>query len=524
MKSIKFVALALVLILQCQNTFALDTVAKVLLKKSTINSILDNVIPDIKAIILGIKLADIIQENVEIKNIKVTKFGITKANTDFVLSEGTITFVAKYIDFEIDLDYKASKWIASTSGHVSGGANDIEISVGIKVEVTSDQKLLPKIDSVNFKIGELNVTLSGGPIAAIANFFKDLFKNQIRNILQDQIQKAILKQAPPAINKAVSNVTSTLPVPGTELYLSYSFPQAPKISSEQIEIYLGAIIHEKNKDDKPTIDGKNTMDTIAGGKDDAQVYISERLINTLGWAIWKGNLINVILPHTIVPPGSPLNLTTTVLENIFTSVSDHPHTEIPVDLRVRLSDAPNVQVSKDKMTAVLPISIDFLEGNSKDSAKPILYTLTAEFVVSLKAHIVESKIFGDVEILEARALNLENNNRFEVKMDEAGLRYLLNTVLKIGLPVVRAQVLTKGFDIPNLPYLGLLNPRLHFEDGFLLVQAQPEYKGTDIKALLEAINAPKTVESAGNSTKTNTKQRFHKKNRHHLKVNKSKKI
>ena len=109
-----------------------------------------------------------------------------------------------------------------------------------------------------------------------------------------------------------------------------------------------------------------------------------------------------IFPATIVPPGSPLNLTTTVLENIFTSVGEHPHTEIPVDLRVHLYDAPNVQVSKDKMTAVLPVSIDFLEGNSKETSKPILYTLTAEFVVSLKAHIKDSKIFGDVEILEAR--------------------------------------------------------------------------------------------------------------------------
>jgi hypothetical protein len=122
------------------------------------------------------------------------------------------------------------------------------------------------------------------------DFFKDLFKNKIKNLLQDQIQKAILAQAPPAINKAVSNVTSTLPIPGTELYLSYSFPQAPKISAESIELYLGAIIHEKSKEDRPTIEGKNTMNTVPGGKDDAQVYISERLINTVAWAVWKGKI------------------------------------------------------------------------------------------------------------------------------------------------------------------------------------------------------------------------------------------
>ena len=63
------------------------------------------------------------------------------------------------------------------------------------------------------------------------------------------------------------------------------------------------------------------------------------------------------------------------------------------------------------MTAILPISIDFLEGNSKDTPKPILYTLTAEFVVALTAHIKDSKIFGDVEILEARGeKNKRNNN------------------------------------------------------------------------------------------------------------------
>ena len=106
-------------------------------------------------------------------------------------------------------------------------------------------------------------------------------------------------------------------------------------------------------------------------------------------------------------------------------------------------------------------------------------------------------------------------------MDDAGLKYLLNTVLKIGLPVVRAQVLTKGFDIPNLPYLGLLNPKLHFQEGFLLVQAQPEYKGTDIKALLESINAPKPQEPV--KSKPAHKQRFSKsKARHHLKTNKNK--
>ena len=233
----KFIASGFILILQFYITVSAGEIENSSFEKNSyVNHILDTLLPQLESMITAIQISDIVREDIVLHNIKIVKFKIIKENIDISLSEGKVFFDARNIDITLDLNYKVSKSIFSTSGHLFGEASDIEISAGIKLEANSEKKVVPKFYDLDFNIGELEIRLDGDLISSILSLIKDIFKTQIQSVLQVEIKKAILAEAPSLINKAVIKTANSIRCSVSDFLLRYLSPEVSRNSNDRIEL------------------------------------------------------------------------------------------------------------------------------------------------------------------------------------------------------------------------------------------------------------------------------------------------
>lgn len=305
-----------------------------IVKLSALTKFKDQVLPKILDNITPISISDIKQGDLTLSNIRISNLFIDANQTRIVFSSpNKIILSTNSFSIQVDADYRYKLWIASTHGSVDAKARNIALNIEVNLFLNDQKKLQLNADSVDVHIGEFDLKISGDILAKFLNFVKSLFKNKIKDVVQQNVAKALKSQGVQKLNEFASKLPNELPINSFGISFDYTPEQVPDFSEDRLDLKVPAFVYDnKIPKERPPIPGPAAL-SGASGKNEVSILISDYLLNSATYATWKAGSFKFVLTDSIIPKLSPVRLNTDALDYIFSGIVTKFGQNKAVDLR-----------------------------------------------------------------------------------------------------------------------------------------------------------------------------------------------
>ena len=305
-----------------------------IVKLSALTKFKNQVLPKILANFSTISIPDIKQGDLTLSNIRISNLFIDTNQTQIAFSSpNKIILSTNSFSVQVDADYRYKVWIASTHGSVEAKARNIALNVGLSIFLNEQKKMQLNVDSIDVRIGGFDVKISGDILAKFLNFVKGLFENKIKDLVQQNVAKALKNQGVQKLNEFANKFPTEVPISNFGISLDYTPEQVPNFFEDRIELKVPAFVYDnKIPKERPPIPEPAAL-SGSSGKNDVSILISDYLMNSATYATWKAGLFRFVITDSIIPKISPVRLNTDALDFIFSGISSKFGKGKAVDLR-----------------------------------------------------------------------------------------------------------------------------------------------------------------------------------------------
>ena len=186
---------------------------------------------------------------------------------------------------------------------------------------------------------DIDIELSGTLVADFIDFFVWMFKWIIVPIVVGDINSDVPTALTKAVNEGVASTNGLIdidlsPIIGSKMVLGFdhSFTVHPKVSSEQLDLYLNGTIFDYNKGEfvpqKGNADLYLNPHTIRTLQIDLSAYVVDSVLSTLQ----KDQILNLTLTNDLF--NGTFNLTTTTLNGLLPGLETKYGKDVPMSINV----------------------------------------------------------------------------------------------------------------------------------------------------------------------------------------------
>ncbi|XP_054883203.1 bactericidal permeability-increasing protein-like [Poeciliopsis prolifica] len=353
--------------------------------------------------------------------------------------------------------------VIKNSGSFDVNINGLTISSSIVVE--SDETGRPVVSSTNCvaNVASAKVKLHGGSC-----WFYIFFSMFINRAVQNGLQKQIC----PLLDKAVTCLNPKLQtlnvLAKVDKYaeIEYSMVSSPVISQSSIDLNLKGEFYNIGKHQESpfspaafSLPFQNNMLYMA---------LSAFTANSAGFVYNKAGILSLYITNDMVPKGSPFQLNTKTF-GVFIPQIAKQYPGLMMKLLVRAKKSPTITFQPKNATAVAIATVTAYAIQPNGTLSP-LFVLNLESSVSADVYIRGLNISGRLTLNQLK-LSVETSyvGQFQVDILDSVLRMVLEVNV---IPMVNV-LLDKGYPLPALGKINLVNPQLQIMKDYMLI-------GTDV--------------------------------------------
>ena len=204
----------------------------------------------------------------------------------------------------------------------------------------------------------------------------------------------------------------------------------------------------------------------------SQVYVSEYVINTALFTFFKSRDLKILVKPDMLPQNLPIKLNTSWLGMIFKDISDVFGKDIPVNIKLIVSENPQLILKQKMISFILPTNVEVLVQGFEGIAVKFKTT----FFVDVELRVYEDcKISGNI-----KSLNIQNTKiiwgytedpEFVINVEKQ-----FNLLKSIALPFVNFFVLKNiHFNIPVIRGIKFTDMTISHYENFIIVNYNFNY-------------------------------------------------
>ena len=431
--------------------------------------------------------------NKEISNIKVKDQTIPVKDTTLTLTN--INFgISNYSHEKVEINFEPPNLIHLFLKNIKawGGFNtSFDIFIGkIKDTVRFDIKDLSVQTTVKIKSRKVDDKILPDAEVIKLNYVYDfdfklnsalgklisLFKSPIKNAISKEINKTIDKEINHGLQIGLKKIPMEIIVDKKRgLVIDYSLVSTPFIQNNFILFNSYARFINKNIPETQNKDNYFLPLMVPSydllGKS-SQVYVSEYVINTALFTFFKSRDLKILVKPDMLPQNLPIKLNTSWLGMIFKDISDVFGKDIPVNIKLIVSENPQLKKKKKMISFILPTNVEVLVQGFEGIAVKFKTT----FFVDVELRVYEDcKISGNI-----KSLNIQNTKiiwgytedpEFVINVEKQ-----FNLLKSIALPFVNFFVLKNiHFNIPVIRGIKFTDMTISHYENFIIVNYNFNY-------------------------------------------------
>ena len=303
-----------------------------------------------------------------------------------------------------------------------------------------------------------------------------LFKSHIKDLIRKEIDKVIRKEINHGLQIGLNKIPMEIKVDKKRgLVIDYSLISTPFIQNNYI--LFNSYARFINKNIKETQDKDNyflpfkvpSYDLL--GKS-SQVYVSDYVINTALFTFFKSKDLEILITPDMIPNNLPIKLNTSWLGIIFKDISNVFGEDIPVNIRLIVSENPQMILKEKMISFILPTNIEVLIQGFEGVAVKFRTTffVDAEFKV-----FEDCKISGNIKNLTIEKTKIvwgyTEDENFSNNIEKQ-----FNTLKIIALPFINIFVLKNmHFDLPVIRGIKFTDLTISHHENFVIVNYNFNY-------------------------------------------------
>ena len=362
--------------------------------------------------------------------------------------------------------------------------------VKLKESVNFDIKDLSVEAKVKIKSKKVNDKLFPDAEVIYLNYYYDfdfklssslgklisLFKSHIKDLIRKEIDKVIRKEINHGLQIGLNKIPMEIKVDKKRgLVIDYSLISNPFIQNNYI--LFNSYARFINKNIKETQDKDNyflpfkvpSYDLLGKA---SQVYVSDYVINTALFTFFKSKDLEILITPDMIPKNLPIKLNTSWLGIIFKDISNVFGEDIPVNIRLIVSENPQMILKEKMISFILPTNIEVLIQGFEGVAVKFRTTffVDAEFKV-----FEDCKISGNIKNLTIEKTKIvwgyTEDENFSNNIEKQ-----FNTLKIIALPFINIFVLKNmHFDLPVIRGIKFTDLTISHHENFVIVNYNFNY-------------------------------------------------
>ncbi|KAJ3602221.1 hypothetical protein NHX12_029980 [Muraenolepis orangiensis] len=341
--------------------------------------------------------------------------------------------------------------VIKDSGSFDLGVKDLAITTSISIR--SDETGRPAVAtaSCTSSQGGMKIKFHGGA-SWLYNLFTSFIEKALRTSLQKQICPLVAKSVSD-LNQYLKSINVLAPV-DKYAEIAYSMVSSPEISNSAIGFSLKGEFYNRGLHEEPPF---SPRPFVLPYQDQRMLYIgiSAFTLNSACFVYNKAGALSIKITDDMIPAISPIRLTTRAF-GVFIPQIAKMFPGLKMELEVKAVKDPLITMEADKVTLEVISSLTAYAVQTNSSLSP-LFVLNMGANVSARVYMTGNKVAGEIT-LNRMDMSLEKSYVGDFQV--TSINHILQSVLKVVLlPIVNVR-LRKGFPLPSLGKLDLVNAQL----------------------------------------------------------------
>ncbi|XP_078412436.1 bactericidal permeability-increasing protein-like [Cetorhinus maximus] len=400
----------------------------------------------------------------QITGMYIKSFGLPNSDIRFVPNSGVKFSMDKtYID--IGGNWHVTFGLIKDGGTFDLNINDLSAAFIVNISQDSARPVLSYKDC-SASLNSFTLQLHGG-----GSWFYNMFLPQVKNKIRQITPQKLCSEFRNMIGK-LEAIIQTLSISrqlDRYVELDYSLVGEPEITANSIGLPIKGELYDvqHHKESPFTAQSFN----LPNATDHMLILgLSEYFVNTGGFAYFVAGALQFNITDDMIPKDIPVRLNTSSLKILIPKVATQ-YPNLLMKIMMSASKQPVVRLVPGKLTAdVFTTAEVFAILPNKSLAE--LFVLGVTVSVRGQMFISNMKLCGSVSL-----------NRVDLAVEESKVGQIptetMEIMLKLGLqkmmiPKINA-ILKRGFTIPTLDKVSLINPVLKIEQGLILITTDIQY-------------------------------------------------
>lgn len=403
-----------------------------------------------------------------LSNMQIVDVGLPKSAVDLVPGTGVRLSIGNaFISLHGNWRVKYLRIIKDS------GSFDLKVdalTVTTSIAIKSDETGRPTVSSVNCaaNVGSASIKFHGGA-SWLYNLFKNFIDKALRNALQEQIC--------PLVADAVSDLNPQLKtlnvVAKVDQYaeIEYSMVTSPTVSSSSIDLSLKGEFYNIGKHQEPPF-SPAAFSLPPQINNMLYIGLSAFTADSAAFVYNRAGLLSLYITDDMIPKGSPIRLNTKTFGVFIPQVAKR-FPGLMMKLLVKTVKNPVITFEANNVTIQATGTVTAYAIQPNATLSP-LFVLNLETSVSAQVFVSGMRLAGAVSLNEMD-LTLETSyvGEFQVR----SLDNILQMVLKVVvIPKLNVQ-LAKGYPLPTLGKMKLVNTQLQVLKDYMLIGTDVQFSG-----------------------------------------------
>ncbi|KAK5934576.1 hypothetical protein CgunFtcFv8_014965 [Champsocephalus gunnari] len=348
--------------------------------------------------------------------------------------------------------------------------NGDDISFSTSLSIKTDPTGRPAVRSIDCgaNVGKMSVRFRGG-----ASWLYNLFKKKISRAIQKAMQKKICPLVANAVSDMNNNLKTLNVLAKVDKFaeIEYSMVASPTVSKTSIDLSLKGEFYNTGKHQEPPF-SPAVFSLPPQINNMLYIGVSSFTMKSAAFVYNTAGALRLSITDNMIPTTSPIRLNTRTF-GAFIPQIDQRFPGLMMKLLVKMAKAPVITFEPNNATVQSFASVTAYAIQPNATLTP-LFVLNLVSSVGARVSVSGTRLAGAVTLNKMDlTLGTSDVGDFQVSTLNNIIRAVLNFVV---IPTMNVQ-LAKGYPLPTLGKMKLVNTRLLVLKGHLMIGTDVQFTG-----------------------------------------------
>nr|BAM21038.1 bactericidal permeability increasing protein/lipopolysaccharide binding protein [Oplegnathus fasciatus] len=403
-----------------------------------------------------------------LSNMQIVNVGLPKSAVDLVPGTGVRLSIGNAF-ISLRGNWKV-KYLRIIKNRGSFDLNVNGLTIATSMAIKSDETGRPAVSSVNCAatVGSARIKFRGG-----ASWLYNLF----RKFIDKALRKAMQKQICPLVTRAISDLNPRLKtlnvVAKVDKYaeIEYSMVSSPTVSKSSIDLSLKGEFYNIGKHQEPPF-SPAAFSLPPQINNMLYIGMSAFTINSAAFVYNKAGALSLSITDDMIPKRSPVRLNTRTFGVLIPQIAQR-FPGLMMKLLVKTAKNPVMTFEPNNMTVQATGTVTAYAIQPNATLSP-LFILNLETSFSARVFVSGMRLAGSVDL---NRMDLTLGTSYVGEFQVKSLNNIIQVVLKlVVIPQLNVQ-LAKGYPLPTLGKMKLVNPQLQVLKDYMLIGTDVQFTG-----------------------------------------------